>query len=71
MIDLLESNRKRWETQEANEQAEETHTELSDAEPEQVITTDDEEEEQNKSSKSPSFVDFIPPPRYELKIFIL
>lgn len=65
MMNLLESNRKRWETQEANEQAEETRTELSDAEPEQELTSDEEEEEdeeQNKSSKSPSFVDFIPPP---------
>lgn len=61
MMNLLESNRKKWETQEANEQAEETHTELSDAEPEQVITSDEEEDEQ-KSLKSPSFVDFIPPP---------
>ncbi|XP_050514468.1 uncharacterized protein LOC126889827 isoform X1 [Diabrotica virgifera virgifera] len=42
MMNILDTNRKRWEAQEKAEQAEETQTELSDAEPE--IASDDEEE---------------------------
>lgn len=42
MIKILNDNRKRWEAQEISEQAEETRTELSDADPEP------EDEELNK-----------------------
>lgn len=57
MIHLLESNRKRWEAKEAAETAEETHTELSDAEPEIVVS--EEEELTKHSSGTPSITEFI------------
>lgn len=62
MMALLDLNRRKWEAQEAAEQAEETHTELSDAEPEPEIS---EEEELSKAiSETTTIVDFIPsPPR--------
>lgn len=63
MISLLDSNRRKWESHEAEEQAEETRTELSDAEPEPVMS-EDEDDEPNKSSTTPSIIDFIPAPRY-------
>ncbi|XP_076263165.1 uncharacterized protein LOC143198089 isoform X2 [Rhynchophorus ferrugineus] len=59
MIQLLDSNRKRWEDQEKNEQAEETQTELSDAEPE---ISEDEEPTKRSSDASTSIHDFIPAP---------
>ncbi|KAH1003670.1 hypothetical protein HUJ04_003551 [Dendroctonus ponderosae] len=58
MMEMLDSNRRRWEEQECAEQAEETQTELSDAEPE----VSDEEEATKRSSDSTSIHDFIPPP---------
>ncbi|XP_045464276.1 uncharacterized protein LOC123673705 isoform X1 [Harmonia axyridis] len=58
MINLLESNRKRWENQEKVEQAEETQTELSDAEAE----ISEDEEATKHSSEITSIMDFIPPP---------
>ncbi|KAF2901887.1 hypothetical protein ILUMI_04298 [Ignelater luminosus] len=62
MMKLLDANKKRWEAQEAAEQAEETHTELSDAEPEPEIS--EEEEELSKAvSETPTIVDFIPSPQ--------
>lgn len=60
MINLLESNQRRWEAQEAAENAEETHTELSDAEPEIVVS--EEEELTKHSSGTPSITEFIRPP---------
>ncbi|KRT80823.1 hypothetical protein AMK59_5724 [Oryctes borbonicus] len=63
MINLLDSNRKRWEAQEAAEAAEETHTELSDAEPEIVISED--EDLTKHSSGTPSITEFIRPPQTE------
>ncbi|KAI4471055.1 cyclic nucleotide phosphodiesterase [Holotrichia oblita] len=63
MINLLESNRKRWDAQEAAENAEETHTELSDAEPEIVVS--EEEELTKHSSGTPSITEFIRPPPTE------
>lgn len=60
MMTLLKANRKRWEAQEAVEQAEETHTELSDAEPEPEIS--EEDEITKGSSETPSIIDFISPP---------
>lgn len=60
MINLLESNRKKWEAREAAECTDEVHTELSDVEPEIVIS---EEEELTKlSSGTPSIIEFIRPP---------
>ncbi|XP_050312092.1 cAMP-specific 3',5'-cyclic phosphodiesterase 4A-like isoform X2 [Anthonomus grandis grandis] len=59
MIETLETNRKRWEDQERTEQAEETQTELSDAEPE---ISEDEEPTKRSSEASTSIHDFIPPP---------
>ncbi|KAK4877399.1 hypothetical protein RN001_009905 [Aquatica leii] len=65
MMNLLDINRKKWEAQEAAEQAEETHTELSDAEPERDIS---EEDELSKAvSDTPTIIDFIPPPTSMLK----
>jgi hypothetical protein len=58
MMNILEANRKRWEKQESVEQAEETQTELSDAEPD----VSDDEEATKQSSETPSIMDFIPPP---------
>ncbi|XP_044748639.1 uncharacterized protein LOC123309533 isoform X2 [Coccinella septempunctata] len=58
MMNLLESNRKRWENQEKVEQAEETQTELSDAEPE----ISEDEEATKHSSEITSIMDFIPIP---------
>lgn len=66
MMDLLESNRKKWEAQERAEQAEETQTELSDAEPE----ISDDEEATKKSSETPSIVDFIPPPQIQTQRYL-
>ncbi|KAK9712247.1 3prime5prime-cyclic nucleotide phosphodiesterase [Popillia japonica] len=63
MINLLESNQRRWEAQEAAENAEETHTELSDAEPEIVVS--EEEELTKHSSGTPSITEFIRPPPTE------
>ncbi|XP_066148463.1 uncharacterized protein [Euwallacea fornicatus] len=61
MIQMLDSNRRRWEEQERAEQAEETQTELSDAEPD---ASEGEEEEPTKrsSENSTSLLDFIPVP---------
>lgn len=63
-MDILDTNRKRWERQECVEQAEETHTELSDAE---VEISDDEETTTKRSSTTPSIMDFIPPPPREIR----
>ncbi|KAL3276197.1 hypothetical protein HHI36_020915 [Cryptolaemus montrouzieri] len=63
MMDLLESNRKRWENQEKAEQAEETQTELSDAEPE----ISEDEEATKQSSEITSIMDFIPPPGRDIR----
>lgn len=60
MMNLLRSNRRRWEAQEANEQAEETRTELSDAEGEPEIS--EEDEITKGSSETPSIADFISVP---------
>lgn len=63
MMDLLESNRKRWESQEKTEQAEETQTELSDADQDLGLNSEDEEGTTKQSSDTtPSIIDFIPPP---------
>ncbi|XP_017774967.1 PREDICTED: uncharacterized protein LOC108561508 isoform X2 [Nicrophorus vespilloides] len=59
MMDLLESNRKRWEAKEAAEQAEETHTELSDAEPE--IDFSEEEMSKTTSPETLSVAEFVKP----------
>lgn len=62
MMDILESNRKKWEEQERKENAEETQTELSDAEPE----VSEDEEATKRSSETPSIIECLPPPtRYE------
>ena len=58
MMNLLESNRKRWE---AHEAAEETTTELSDAEPELMLSNG--EEHLKQSPGTPSIVEFITPPQ--------
>lgn len=63
MIDLLESNRKRWENQEKAEQAEETQTELSDAEPE----ASEDEDVSKQSLEITSIMDFIPPPSDKIR----
>lgn len=63
MMVLLESNQRKWEAQEAAELAEETRTELSDAEPEPEIS--DDEEPTKGSSELPSTVECRPlPERY-------
>lgn len=62
MMTLLKSNRKKWEAKEVVEQAEETHTELSDAEPETEIS--EEDDVTKESSEAISIIEFIaPPPR--------
>lgn len=61
MMNLLKSNRKRWEVQEAVENAEETRTELSDAEPEPEISEEDDVTKESTET-TPSIIDFIPPP---------
>lgn len=61
MMNLLKANRKRWETQEAAENAEETRTELSDAEPEPEISEEDDVTKESTET-TPSIIDFIPPP---------
>lgn len=68
MMTLLKANRKRWEAQEAVEQAEETHTELSDADPEPEIS--EEDEITKGSSETPSIIDFIAPPPKLVDVFI-
>ncbi|XP_065161528.1 uncharacterized protein [Atheta coriaria] len=65
MMDYLESNRKKWDAQEAAEQAEETHTELSDAEPEQHLSDDEDEEPSKLSPEIPSITEFLPAPSRE------
>lgn len=67
MIKILDENRKRWEAQEIAEQAEETHTELSEAE----VEISDEEEPTKRSVDTPSIHDFIPHPqtRYLTSVF--
>lgn len=59
MTKILDENRKRWEAQESAEQAEETQTELSEAEAE----VSDDEELTKRSLDTPSIHDFIPPPQ--------
>lgn len=66
MMNILETNRKKWENHEAAEQAEETHTELSDAEPEAEIS-EDEEPTKGSSSLTPSIIEFNPPPPKEVR----
>ncbi|XP_019865387.2 cAMP-specific 3',5'-cyclic phosphodiesterase 4A isoform X2 [Aethina tumida] len=63
MMDILESNRKKWEEQERKENAEETQTELSDAEPE----VSEDEEATKRSSETPSIIECLPPPTRELR----
>ncbi|XP_018565805.1 uncharacterized protein LOC108906859 [Anoplophora glabripennis] len=63
MMKILDENRRRWEAQESVEQAEETQTELSDAEAE----ISEEEEHTKRSSETPSIHDFIPPPPREIR----
>ncbi|XP_023029993.2 uncharacterized protein isoform X2 [Leptinotarsa decemlineata] len=63
MMRVLEENRKRWEAQENAEQAEETQTELSDAE----VEGSDEEEPAKRSLETPSIQDFIPSPPREMR----
>lgn len=58
MMDLLADNQKRWEKLEAAEQAEETQTELSDAEPEEISEADEETRGSSETLLLP--VDFIP-----------
>lgn len=58
MMNLLTDNQKRWEKLEADEQAEETHTELSDAEPEEISEADEETRGSSETLLLP--VDFIP-----------
>lgn len=65
MMEILDENRKRWETQEVAEQAEETQTELSEAE----IDISDEEELTKRSLETPSIHDFIPPPHTRYVIY--
>ncbi|XP_031349176.1 uncharacterized protein LOC116175186 isoform X3 [Photinus pyralis] len=65
MINLLNFNRKKWEAEEAAEQAEETQTELSDAEPERDVS--EEEEPSKATSDTPTIIDFIPPPSKEIR----
>lgn len=63
MMNLLKANRKRWENHEAVENAEETRTEVSDAEPEPEISEEDDvTKESEQSEATPSIIDFIPPP---------
>lgn len=59
MMKILNENRRRWEAQETAEQAEETQTELSEAE----ADVSDEEELTKRSIDTPSVHDFIPPPQ--------
>lgn len=61
MMELLKSNKRRWEAEEAKEQAEETRTELSDADPEPEIS--EEDEITKGSSGTASIADFISPPQ--------
>lgn len=61
MMNLLKANRKRWEAHEAVENAEETRTEVSDAEPESEISEEDDVTKQSTET-APSIIDFIPPP---------
>lgn len=61
MMQLLRANRRRWEMQEATENAEETRTELSDAEPEPEISEEDDVTKES-SETTPSITDFIPVP---------
>lgn len=58
MMEILADNHKRWEKLEAAEQAEETHTELSDAEPEEISEADEETRGSSETLLLP--VDFIP-----------
>lgn len=58
MMEILADNQRRWEKLEAAEQAEETHTELSDAEPEEISEADEETRGSSETLLLP--VDFIP-----------
>lgn len=58
MMDLLADNQRRWEKLEAAEQAEETQTELSDAEAEEISEADEETRGSSETLLLP--VDFIP-----------
>lgn len=58
MMEILADNHKRWEKLEAAEQAEETQTELSDAEPEEISEADEETRGSSETLLLP--VDFIP-----------
>lgn len=62
MMGMLESNRRRWEAQEAAENAEETQTELSDAEQEQDVSEEESSKESKAISEATTIVDFFPPP---------
>lgn len=57
-MEILADNQKRWEKLEAAEQAEETQTELSDAEPEEISEADEETRGSSETLLLP--VDFIP-----------
>lgn len=62
MMAMLDSNRKRWEAHEAAEQAEETQTELSDAEQEQDVSEEESSKESKAISEAATIVDFFPAP---------
>lgn len=62
MIEMLDSNRRRWEEQERKEQAEETQTELSDAEPDNSEVEEEEPAKRSSAENSASIQDFIAPP---------
>lgn len=62
MMVMLDSNRRRWEAQEVAENAEETQTELSDAEQGQDVSEDESSKESKAISEAATIVDFFPPP---------
>ncbi|CAH1099041.1 unnamed protein product [Psylliodes chrysocephalus] len=65
MMDILDDNRKKWEAQEKAELAEETQTELSDAEPE--VSDEEEEQASTKTSGTHSIQEYIPTPPREIR----
>ncbi|XP_071054218.1 uncharacterized protein [Onthophagus taurus] len=62
MIDLLESNKKKWEAQEAAELAEKTCVVIETVEPETAVSDEEERDESKRSSGTPSIIEFIRPP---------
>ncbi|XP_056636070.1 uncharacterized protein LOC130444827 isoform X1 [Diorhabda sublineata] len=66
MMNILDDNQKRWEAQEKAEQAEETQTELSDADPE-VVSEEEDEQLSTKTSGTHSIQEYISPPPRDIR----